>query len=109
MKFDLTLGGVLGIGVLALLAIFGVYAYTQRDKLAQAANLVNPASSENVVNRAITSGVSAATGREETLGGWLADIFGPKTDYGKGSVYVIPKNPLPRGTGYDSGGGPAYG
>ena len=35
---------------------------------------VNPASENNVVNTTVNSGVSAVTGRDETLGGWLYDL-----------------------------------
>jgi len=35
---------------------------------------LNPASSENIVNKAVTSAVSGLTGKDETLGGWLYDI-----------------------------------
>ena len=38
---------------------------------------VNPASQNNVLYHTATTITSAATGREETLGGWLYDLFNP--------------------------------
>ncbi len=35
---------------------------------------INPANPDNVVNQGVSAVVSAATGRDETLGGWLYDL-----------------------------------
>jgi hypothetical protein len=40
---------------------------------------VNPLNPENIFNQAATGAVTRLTGREETLGGWLADMFDPTT------------------------------
>jgi hypothetical protein len=114
MKITWTAGSVFALAGLAALAAFGVWLLLNRDRLIggvkQAANLVNPASSENIANRAVTATVSSVAGREETLGGWLAEIFDPATRRVNREYQTpAPSNPLPRGTGYDSGGGPAYG
>jgi hypothetical protein len=111
MKITWTAGSVLALAALAALALFGIWVWSNKKTLAegigQAANLVNPSSSQNLVNRAVTAGVSRATGRDETFGGWLADIFDPATRR-VNREYLTPKaaNPLP---GYDRSGGPAYG
>jgi hypothetical protein len=40
---------------------------------------VNPLNPENIFNQGATGIVSELTGREETLGGWLADLLDPAT------------------------------
>jgi hypothetical protein len=57
---------------------------------------LNPSNPENVVNSQVTAVVTAATGRDETLGGWLYDFThpdplrtpAPVTDNGNGTVDV---------------------
>lgn len=63
----------LALGAAVLLAV--LYAY-KKAKLALPAGLeyINPASQNNVANRATNAAVSAMTGREETLGGWLYSV-----------------------------------
>lgn len=102
MRITWTAGSVFALSAVMLLALGAIILYFNRGALArgaaQAASLVNPADSRNVVNRAITSGVTAAVGREETLGGFLHDIFGSASgkieDMKRGSQ---PSNPLPGG------------
>lgn len=50
--------------------LFGKGAFAGADWLKQSTPLGAP-------SRAIDAGISAAIGREETLGGWLADLFNP--------------------------------
>jgi hypothetical protein len=114
MRITWTAGSILSLAGIVLLAIFGVWIWTQRERLAggvkQAANLVNPASSQNLANRAVTETVTTITGRQETLGGWLAEIFsGTTREANRQLEESRVLNPIPRGTGYDSSGGPAYG
>lgn len=42
-----------------------------------AAAYVTPWNPDNLANSTVNAGVSAATGREETLGGWLHDLTQP--------------------------------
>lgn len=65
-----------GSGVLAvagLVVVAGVLFYVGRW-LYQRRQALNPASDQNVVNQAVNAGVSAVVGREETLGGAVADV-----------------------------------
>jgi hypothetical protein len=71
-------GGVVVVGVVAYIAhrvIKGGAALG--EAVGEGVALVNPADDRNIVNRGVTAAVSAATGRDETLGGWLAGIFNP--------------------------------
>lgn len=61
----------------AAVAVLGLLWYASRkvgQGAAVVADAINPASSNNIVNRGVTAAVSAATGREETLGGWFYDL-----------------------------------
>jgi hypothetical protein len=72
-----------GTGVLALAAIAGVGLVAWKlndslpavgDKLRELGQAVNPFNPDNVVATGVNTVVSAATGRDETLGGWLYDV-----------------------------------
>lgn len=73
----LTGTGVLGLVALAALGIIAWRFAPDLKKLVT--KTLNPANPQNIVNRNVTAAVSAATGREETLGGWLAEWFDPTT------------------------------
>jgi hypothetical protein len=115
MKPNLTFtaGSVLATAGIVGVFLLIVWLYLNRDRLLigakQAASLVNPADSNNLANRAVTAATSAATGRDETLGGFLFDFFHTANDkiglMKQGAAPYRP-NPLP---GYDRSGGPAYG
>jgi hypothetical protein len=47
------------------------------DAAAQAVDSVNPLNQNNVFAQGANAVVSAATGREETFGGWLYDVTHP--------------------------------
>lgn len=49
------------------------------DRAGSALNTVNPASDQNLVNRGVNAAVTAATGRDENLGGWLYELTHPGT------------------------------
>lgn len=73
------------IKVVALLAV-GVAAFVALRKARELALIagdvltpINPASPNNVVYSSITAAVSAMTGSQETLGGWLAEVFDANT------------------------------
>lgn len=52
-----------------------------RDAVVEAVDLVNPASSGNIVNRAVTATGAAVTGDSNwTLGGWIYDLTHPAYD-----------------------------
>lgn len=58
-------------GLAGLVFLYLRYADTVKKVVT---TTLNPASSENAVNQGVTSVVSAATGREETLGGWFYEL-----------------------------------
>lgn len=60
-----------GVGLVLVLAA----AWAAR----RAGTLFNPVNPLNIVNQGVTGIVSAITGREETFGGWLAELFDPAT------------------------------
>ena len=70
-------GVSVGAGAVLVAAALGALALVlvaNRKKIADALDKVNPASENNVVNTTVNSGISAVTGRDETLGGWLYDL-----------------------------------
>lgn len=73
---------LLGTAALVILGIGGFFLYrwlTSGDgPLANVGNALK-ASPLGIPARGIDAGISAATGREETLGGWLAEMFDPNT------------------------------
>lgn len=78
MKFptiSLTFGGIFGIVAVFALAVVGIYLYNKRNSIVSA---INPADSNNLANQAVSSIVSQATGKDETLGGWLYDLTHPE-------------------------------
>ena len=60
---------VAGLGALVLL-----YLRYKDAVVHVVTTTLNPASSENIVNQGVTSAVTAAVGREETLGGWFYEL-----------------------------------
>jgi hypothetical protein len=72
----LTATGVLAVAALAALVVGGLVLWRNWPKLKDS---LNPASRENVANRGVAAAVSAATGREESLGGLIAEWFNPAT------------------------------
>jgi len=60
-----------GVGLVLILAA----AWAARRALP----VLNPLNPENIVNRGVTGIVTELTGRPETLGCWLAEIFDPAT------------------------------
>jgi hypothetical protein len=67
-----------GSAILALAALGGLVFLYLRYKdtvLHTVTTTLNPASSENIVNQGVSSVVTAAAGREETLGGGIYDFF----------------------------------
>jgi hypothetical protein len=78
MKFptiSLTFGGIFGIAAVIALAVFGIYLYNKRNTIVSA---INPTDANNLANQAVNSIVSQATGKDETLGGWLYDMTHPE-------------------------------
>lgn len=68
---------LIGAGV-GLVLVLGA-ALAARYVLPAAARAVNPLNRENIFNQAAGGVVSNLTGREETLGGWLAELLDPST------------------------------
>lgn len=66
--------GVLGAAFVVLLAGIGIYVFFKRDEIGTAINPVDP---NNLANRGVNAVVSDVTGRDETLGGWIYDLFHP--------------------------------
>ncbi len=75
MKVGLSGSGVVALVGLGLLAAVGVWLYVKGPAFLKKTftQTLNPASDQNIVNQGVTSVVSAATGREESLGGLIAD------------------------------------
>jgi hypothetical protein len=76
VKIGLSGGGVLALAALGVLASVGVFVYFRYGGAIKqtVTETLNPASEKNVVNQGVTAAVSAAVGREESLGGAVADI-----------------------------------
>jgi hypothetical protein len=72
----LTGTGVMAFAALAAVAIGGLLLWRNWPKLKDS---INPASRENVIYKGTSAAVSAAVGREESLGGLLAEWFNPAT------------------------------
>jgi hypothetical protein len=81
MRFLAALQGIVLLVVLAVLGIGAVIAwryFSSRGLLGSAQDL-KANTPLGIPARTIDAGISAATGREETLGGFLAEIFDPAT------------------------------
>ncbi len=81
-----------GLAVVTLAALW----YGQRQAAAAVkatANAVNPLNPENVFSSAANAVVSATTGRDETLGGWLYDLTHADPMATANPVTVKPKAP----------------
>lgn len=74
MNRNLVLIGA-GLGLVLVVAA----AWAAKRGAAAVGAAVNPLNSENIVNQGVTGAVSELTGRDETLGGWLAGVFDPAT------------------------------
>lgn len=70
--FALTGTGVLGLAFLVLLAVVGIYVFFNKKELIASVNPIDP---NNLANKSVNATVSAATGRDETLGGWFYDLL----------------------------------
>ena len=80
-------GWVKGIGALLVLAVVALVAWKVYEwvkgkggvagAVIDAANTIKESTPLGAPSRAIDSTISAATGRTETLGGFLADLFNP--------------------------------
>jgi hypothetical protein len=68
---------LIGAGVGLVLVVGAVWA--ARRVLPAVGAAVNPLNRENIFNQGAGGVVSVLTGREETLGGWLAELFDPAT------------------------------
>ena len=68
---------LIGAGV-GLVVVVGA-ALAARYALPIVGAAVNPLNPENVFNQGATGVVTQLTGREETLGGWLAELFSSST------------------------------
>lgn len=80
----LKVGGVAIIAVALGVIAWLIYRYIKDAggigaATMQGANVLKNDTPLGIPARAIDSGISAATGREETLGGWLAELFNPST------------------------------
>ena len=87
---------LLGVSALALLGIGGFFLYrwlTSGD--GPLANIGNAAKASplGIPSRAIDAGITAATGRDETLGGWLAEWFDPSTRAANQMLKLNPVKP----------------
>lgn len=80
--------GVVGAAFVVLLAGVGIYVYFKREEIGTAINPVDP---NNLANRGVTAVVSNVTGRDETLGGWIYDLFHPAV---ADSLATNPKPPV---------------
>lgn len=73
-------GAVLAVGVLlARRALAGTQSLAGQagEVLSNAVWSLSPTNPDNLAARTVNAGVSAATGREETLGGFLHDLINP--------------------------------
>lgn len=98
MKLSLTAGGIVALGALAALGVL----WYKRDAIAAAAgqaartvgDAVNPASSGNVVNRAVSAVGATVTGDADwSLGGQLAEWFSPSVRAANESLRTPPAPP----------------
>jgi len=92
---------LIGAGVGLVLVVGAVLA--ARYALPAVGAAVNPLNRENFFNQAAGGVVTVLTGREETLGGWLAELFDPATRK-VGEMLGAPpaavgRNPLDSGSG----------
>ena len=94
----------LAVGAVAVLGL--VYAY-KKAKSAIPATLeyINPTSPNNIANQATNGVVSAVTGRDETLGGWIYDLTHADPMAGPAKVidYSTTNTPLVAPSGMDFG------
>lgn len=73
--------GLAMIGALAIAGAVGVMIWSRIARAAEGVGVmswpdaINPASTENVIYGGVNAAVSAAAGREETLGGAIYDFF----------------------------------
>jgi hypothetical protein len=78
MKTEITGSGVVALAGVAVVAGLGVWAYANRKEIAEAVQVVNPASDKNIVYRGANAATQAITGQSNTsFGSWLYDVFHP--------------------------------
>jgi hypothetical protein len=67
--------------MLAALAVAGffLWRYLQGKSPLEVARDLKESTPLGIPARALDAGISSATGREETFGGWLAEVFDPAT------------------------------
>ena len=71
---------LVGAGVGLVLVVGAAWAARRGiAAVGEVGQAVNPLNRENIFNQAAGGAVTALTGREETLGGWLAEWFNPAT------------------------------
>lgn len=75
-QIDLTFGGILGLAAVAILGFLAWYIYTKRNAITTA---INPLDQNNAAITVANKIVTATTGEDNTLGGWLYDITHPGT------------------------------
>lgn len=84
MNGESAFGWIKAAGALLTLAVLGflawkAYGYFQSRGVLGSASDLKEKTPLGVPARVIDSAISAATGREETLGGWLAELLDPMT------------------------------
>lgn len=81
------------LALLAALAVAGIFLwrYLQVSTPLEIARDLKEKTPLGIPARAIDSGITAATGREETLGGWFAELFDPATR----AANAMLRSPLP--------------
>lgn len=82
-------------GALAVVTLAGLW-FLQRQGAAAVkttANAVNPLNRDNVFTSAANAVVTATTGRDETLGGWLYDLTHPDPMATANPPTLKPTNP----------------
>lgn len=70
--------GVAALAGVALLGLVGLWLYSKRGAIAEAAQAVNPASDKNIVYQGVNAVTQAATGKPGiSFGSWLYDVTHP--------------------------------
>ena len=68
-----------------------VYLWSKRPSAAQLVAAFNPASPDNLANKAVNGAIAAMTGdTNQTLGGAIFDLFNPSAGLAKGETSSAP-------------------